>query len=259
MSISKIFPNQTGETLQANCTICGASYTINTNWNAREGDLCTQCNASGRSQAIAYIVSKHLFKNQLPLAQQKPNKKLRLIGLSDGQVYARHLEAICNYTNSFYHQKPYLDITSPPKNYLGKFDALISADVFEHVLAEPCHAFRGAYNILKPGGYLILTVPFVNIGEHKEHYPGISGYNSTETDNGWIVDIEYHNGKKSVDKNPKFHGGPGKTLEVRLFNRTRLMEELNWAGFDDVNIMDENLPKHGINWNVASRPIVARK
>lgn len=259
MKFNKILPQEEGSEIPAKCPICDATYQLNTNWNAREGHLCPSCTASGRSQAIAYLVSKFLFENKLPLVKQKKNRDIKLIGLSDGQVYAHPLSKICDYTNSYFHKEPFLDITAPLKGYWSGFDGLISADVFEHVLTEPCQAFSGAYKIIKPGGCLILTVPFVNHGDHKEHYPGISGYEARQENGSWIADIQYRNGKTKTITDPKFHGGPGKTLEVRLFNRNRLLEELKWAGFDDIYVMDENLPEHGINWSAASRPIVAIK
>ena len=259
MEFPKLDPNSDGFELNAECPICAKSYTMNANWNAREGHLCGACTASGRSQAIAYMLSKYVFKNDVPLAKQKKRNDIKVIGLSDGQVYAKPLSKVCDYTNSFYHQEPYLDITDPPEHYLNQFDGLISADVFEHVFKHPCHAFRGANKILKPGGHLVLTVPFVNQGDHKEHYPGMVGYESKEVGGKWVAEIEYANGYIERDEKPKFHGGPGKTLEVRLFNRVRLIEELQWAGFEDITIHDANIPSSGINWSVASRPITARK
>ena len=74
-----------------------------------------------------------------------------------------------------------------------------------------------------------------------------------------MAHLEFIDGRRIVDENPCFHGGPGKTLEVRLFNRTRLEEELAWAGFKAVIIHDENIPERGMNWNTASRLIVAQK
>jgi SAM-dependent methyltransferase len=51
------------------------------------------------------------------------------------------------------------DITSPNlgKNY---FDVIVMAEVLEHV-TDPHAAVRGIKQLLKPGGTLILTVPFI--------------------------------------------------------------------------------------------------
>jgi len=246
--------------VEATCGICAAVYPIDTKGNFREGHLCLNCGASGRSQAIAYCLTHYVFKQDVALKDVTKQKRLRVVGLSDGPAYANILATKCNYTNTYYHTEPFLDITKPDSKDKGAYDALISADVFEHVIAAPSHAFQGAYDILKPGGYLILTVPFINVGEHKEHYPGISGYTSEQRENGtWVAHIEYPGGRKVTDESPCFHGGPGKTLEVRLFNRKRIEEELAWAGFTNVIVHVENIPERGINWNTASRIIVAQK
>ena len=246
--------------VKATCSVCNAKYKLDKNINSREGHLCPKCGASGRSQAIAYCVTRYVFGQDKALSKVRAKKKIKMVGLSDGQVYARPLSRKCDYTNTFYHQDPFLDITNPQDDYFDKFDGLISADVFEHVLASPCHAFEGAYKILKPGGHLILTVPFTNKGPHIEHYPGLVGYESEERKDGrWVAHLEFSDGRKSIDETPCFHGGPGKTLELRIFNRARVEEELCWAGFTNIEILDDNIPEWGINWNAPSRIIVAQK
>lgn len=246
--------------IDATCSICAGIFPIDTCGNFREGKLCYHCGASGRSQAIAYCLTHYVFKQNAALNNITNQNKIKIVGLSDGPAYAKTLAKKCNYKNTYYHTKPFLDITNPTKEYLGIFDALISADVFEHVLAAPSHAFKGAYDILKAGGYLILTVPFINQGPHKERYPGLCNYTSEQRPDGsWIAHLEFSDGRNVVDETPCFHGGPGKTLEVRLFNRECLEEELAWAGFKNIIIHDKNMPERGINWNTASRIIVAQK
>lgn len=246
--------------MDAKCGICGSVYPIDVKGNFREGTLCIHCGASGRSQAIAYALTHYVFREDVALNNLEKQKHLKIVGLSDGPVYAKMLAKKCDYTNTYYHTKPFLDITKPGRHDIGKYDALISADVFEHVLAAPSYAFKGAYDILKPGGHLILTVPFINVGDHKEHYPGIVNYESEQrSDGSWVAHIEYPNGKIVTDETPCFHGGPGKTLEVRLFNRKRIEEELSWAGFKSVMVHVDNMPERGMNWNTASRLIVAQK
>ena len=246
--------------INATCGICGGVYSLDKKGNFREGALCSDCGASGRSQAIAYALTHYVFQQDVALKKIQKNKKIKVVGLSDGPAYAAILADKCNYKNTYYHKEPFLDITNPDTRIIGQYNALISADVFEHVLAAPSFAFKGAFDILKPGGYLILTVPFINVGKHKEHYPGLRSYEAEQrSDGSWLVHLEFANGRKMIDETPCFHGGPGKTLEVRLFHRERLEEELAWAGFEIVIVHDENMPERGINWNTASRLIVARK
>ncbi len=244
----------------ATCSLCAHQYELDTSKILREGKLCTGCGSSGRAQAIAYCLSKYVFGSDGPLSKVKKDNNIHVVGLSDGPTYSAVLAKKCSYLNTYYHTEPFLDITEPQEEHLGRYDALISADVFEHVLAHPCHAFRGANKVLKKGGHFILTVPFINKGPHKEHYPGLVNYTSKQLESGsWIADLEYGGGYMVREENPCFHGGPGKTLEVRLFNRQRIEEELFWAGFRNVEVHTKNLPERGINWSPPSRIITAQK
>lgn len=246
--------------IRAMCPICGGGYSLPINFNSREGKLCPECGASGRSSAIVYYTCQIAYENTKPLAEQPKRKDFRVIGLSDGAVYANVFATRFDYTNTFYHKDPKLDIRNPNSKYLGSSNLVICSEVFEHVVGETQDAFRGAFSLLKPGGHLIFTVPFVNKGESKEHYPGLLNYSTRQlSDGSWVVDLEYSNGVKRTDHNPRFHGGPGLTLEVRLFNRDRILAELQEAGFVDIQVHDDNLPEHGISWSVASRVITARR
>jgi hypothetical protein len=56
-----------------------------------------------------------------------------------------------------------------------------------------------------------------------------------------------------------FHGGPGNTLELRLFSRSGLEETLTEAGFVDVRFHGQPCLAHGIDWKWPwSVPITAR-
>lgn len=248
-------------TVEATCPVCGASYSLDVSVNSREGKLCPACGASGRAQAIAYHVSDILCGKVIPLKKHPINRSKKIVGLSDGSVYADVLKKKYDYTNTFFHREPFLDISNPSKKYHSTLDLLITTEVFEHVIGPSIAAFRGVFEVLKPGGHIILTVPFINKGDAVEHYsPDLTGYSSHKTHQGnWVAELEFSDGHRETDTEPKFHGGPGKTLEIRLFNRARLIDELEETGFTDIVIYDENQPEHGINWGEASRVITARK
>jgi len=250
-----------GRCVSANCPICGTSYSLNISVHSREGKLCPNCGGSGRSQAIAYHVSKILTNSVSPLRSHKMDKSKKIVGLSDGKVYADILEKKYDYTNTFYHREPFLDISNPAKKFYYSFDLLITTEVFEHIIGPSINAFKGSFNILKPGGHIILTVPFINKGESIEHYgEDLIAYTSYKNNSGdWVAELEFNDGHSEVDENAKFHGGPGKTLEIRLFSRQRLLRELRDSGFINIEIHDENLPQYGINWGAASRVITAKK
>ena len=56
-----------------------------------------------------------------------------------------------------------------------------------------------------------------------------------------------------------FHGGPGSTLEMRVFSERSLMNELEKSGFKNVAIYGQPFLEYGINWGVDwSLPIAAR-
>ena len=57
-----------------------------------------------------------------------------------------------------------------------------------------------------------------------------------------------------------FHGGEGETLEMRLFSKEWVLDELKNAGFARVRVMDEEYPEFGILWRKdISVPVVAWK
>ena len=93
------------------------------------------------------------------------------VGLSDAVLYAVPLAEKVDYLNTYYHTEPYLDITDIPAELERTLDFMISSDVFEHVPPPAARAFDGAYRTLKPGGHLLLTVPFTNDDETVEHFP----------------------------------------------------------------------------------------
>lgn len=61
------------------------------------------------------------------------------------------------YENVFY---PQFDITNIPTNYKNSFDIVIAEQVFEHV-RNPWIGVKNVFKILKPGGYFLITTPFL--------------------------------------------------------------------------------------------------
>ena len=66
------------------------------------------------------------------------------------------------------------DITGIPEPD-ASFDAIMCVEVFEH-LPEPIKAIQEFARLLKPGGYLILTVPFCSL-THFAPYHFYTGFN----------------------------------------------------------------------------------
>jgi hypothetical protein len=128
--------------------------------------------------------------------------------------------------------------------------------VFEHVMPPARDAFRGAATLLRRGGVLVLTVPFVPGAQTIEHYPGAVGYQVGDDGNVWIQTSS----SKTLAQNPVFHGGPGATLEMRVFGSSGLVEQLEAAGFQDIVFHAEaDLDAGIVHRDLFSLPITARK
>jgi len=227
----------------------------------REKPSCSTCGSTLRFRSIIRTLSVGLFGKSLILNDFPEVGDIFGIGLSEWVGYTRILESKFGFLNTFFHQEPFLDITKPPKNMIEIADFLISSEVFEHIPPPVQAAFDGAYSILKPGGVLILTVPFrTDIHETLEHYPDLFEWKIVEQDNKYtLVNITKDN-QKQVFNNLCFHGGPGMTLEMRVFSKLTLQKHLVNSGFTDIVFCSENEEETGIIWRGDwSVPIIARK
>jgi SAM-dependent methyltransferase len=212
-------------------------------------------------RSIVHLVSDGLFGKSLALDDFPRRKDLRGVGLSDWDEYARRLADRLDYTNTYYHQEPQLDITRIAPEAEHSCDFIISTDVFEHVEPPVSRAFEGARRLLKPGGLLVLTVPFtIESDQTLEHFPELHDWKLVQRDDGgYTVHNRRRDGTVEEFPHPVFHGGPGTTLEMRVFSRESLLRDLRNAGFSDIRVADEPVPEFGIHWPVTwSLPIVAR-
>lgn len=247
--------------MEYNCNICGTANTCELADLGRETPDCRGCGSTLRMRAVIGLLSEALFGEPLAIADFPKRRGLRGVGLSDWEEYARRLAERMDYTNTFYHQEPRLDITDIADDQAGSCDFLISTDVFEHVLPPVSAAFSGARRLLKPGGVFILTVPYALECENTvEHFPNLHEWSlHQEPDGAWRLDNRRRDGGQETFRDLVFHGGPGSTLEMRLFSRQSLLEELRVAGFSDVRIAAEPMPSIGVVWPVSwSLPVVAR-
>ena len=247
--------------MQYTCNICGAVNDCQVYQLGREKPDCRGCGSNVRMRAVIGLLSHELFGARLPIDAFPRDPGIRGVGLSDWDAYAERLGTRLSYTNTYYHQEPLLDITCNPEHQVGSCDFLISTDVFEHVLPPVGLAFTGARQLLKEGGVLILTVPYmVEPADTIEHFPSLHEW-ALEQDNGgaWRLENKRSDGSLEVFTELVFHGGPGSTLEMRLFSLQSLLDELRKAGFSSVRVAEDPMPEIGVIWSHAwSLPIVAR-
>lgn len=247
--------------LRFRCNICGADCACVRQALDRESASCGGCGSTLRMRSIIGLLTRELFGELKPLAELPVRKDIRGVGLSDWVEYARRLAEVVDYSNTFYHQEPRLDITDIGDDIAGSCDFIISTDVFEHVLPPVSKAFEGARRLLKPGGLLVITVPYALEFSHtREHFPDLHQW-VVEGDaiSGFRLRNRRRDGVEEVFEDLVFHGGPGSTLEMRLFSRDSLLAELRAAGFTDVRIASEDLPEIGVYWPCQwSLPVLAR-
>lgn len=244
------------------CNVCGAFNHCEKEDLGRENSSCSNCGSAVRIRSIVHHVSMALFGMSLPLTLFPKRPDLRGIGLSDWDGYAGPLARRVDYTNTFFHKDPLLDITNILDDMEGTCDFVISTDVFEHVMPPVDRAFRGAFKLLKPGGTLILTVPFmIEEDETREHFPDLYDYRLETGEDGVtrLHNVRRDGGRETFD-DLCFHGGPGTTLEMRLFARNAIQRDLANAGFSSVRFDSEFIPQYGIFWRYPwSTPIIATR
>jgi len=230
------------------CNVCGTPNSGTLAELARETLTCTHCGSNVRFRAIAYLVTKEVLGRPMPLADVPVDKSIVGVGLSDAENYAKPLAEKLSYQNTFYHTDPHLDIAQLDEAHVGRYDFVIASDVFEHVVPPVSVAFRNARRMLKPGGKLVFTVPFVPEGSTREHFPDLFDWSLAETDGVWTLDNRTRDGRAQRFRDLVFHGGPGSTLEMRLFSQGDLMREFEAAGFARVRIANEPYLPFGIHW-----------
>ncbi|HZP03253.1 MAG TPA: methyltransferase domain-containing protein [Terracidiphilus sp.] len=214
---------------------------------ARERWSCVNCSSTVRWRSIIHVLSTELFGESLALCDFPTKKDIYGVGLSDWRGYANPLQKRLAYTNTFYHKAPFLDIANIEKSQENLYDFIISSDVFEHVCPPVSRVFENSYRLLKPGGVLILTVPYIE-GETAEHFPNVREFSVVRRAGQYVLLGMTPDGRTEEFNDLIFHGGPGTTVEFRVFGEDALARECKNAGFDPVRIHSESLEEFGIVW-----------
>lgn len=258
------------------CNLTGNEFHIDDREKHREGG--TVFDANSRIRALVYVLLKTVFKSDKTLNNIVPNKKISGIGMSDSNNLASKLSEKCHYINTFYHTYPFLDVHNDNhvSNY-NNLDFIISSDVFEHISPYPTiqSAFNNLFKMLKPGGTLIFSVPFI-YDNYYEHFPSLYNYSigfDEKVAKYYIKNVTIDGEEELIytyttpcgkESDLCFHGGPGSTLEMRIFSYDALIQYLKIAGFKDITFYDPHeeidMQKHGIFWeNKCSFVLSAKK
>ncbi|HTS23925.1 MAG TPA: class I SAM-dependent methyltransferase [Casimicrobiaceae bacterium] len=237
-----------GEKAEFRCNICGSNCVVPMRALQREVPSCRRCGSTVRTRTIAHLLTTELFGRSIALPELPLRRDIVGVGLSDSQNYAGRLAEKLGYTNTFFHMEPRLDIAQAPESFAGRFDFIVASDVFEHVAPPVSRAFVNARRLLKPHGVFIFSVPYTLDPETREHYPELHDYRILEAGSEWRLENTTVDGRTQVFTNLVFHGGPGSTLEMRLFSRSSLIREFADAGFAGVRIAEEPHAACGIVW-----------
>ena len=226
----------------------------------RETVSCPTCHSTVRVRSIVHLLSMALYSRTMALTEFPVDRAIVGLGLSEEHAYADMLAERFSYTNTFYHREPRFDICGPLGKRSASSDFLIATEVFEHIAPPLDVAFRNAFEVLKPGGTLIFTVPYSNEEQTVEHFPDLHEVQVVEFSDERILINRSTAGSYTLHRNLVFHGGLASTLELRLFCRRDIEERLAAAGFVNVEIFDQDVPQWGIlHKHPWSLPFVAKR
>ena len=246
--------NSSGSFLAFRCNACGERSSFLRAKLLREPQTCLNCGSGVRQRSIIHTLSTELFGKSLALPDFPIRKDLVGIGLSDWDGFAIGLAEKLSYTNTYYHQEPLLDITNIDASQFGRYDFIISSEVFEHIAPPISKAFENAQLLLKPGGVMIFTVPYVE-GKTKEHFPELHDFSLQQKENRTVLVNRTIDGRTQEYSDLTFHGGAGTVIEMRLFGKDDLLQCIKDAGFEVVKVYNQECPDYGILW----LPYVAEK
>jgi SAM-dependent methyltransferase len=241
------------------CNLCGSEGVAENRGWPRDTATCAVCGSAARFRCLAGLVGRELFGTDtiVPFFPHRPD--LAGAGMSDHPTFAHALGRRMSYTNTFYHQEPRLDVCAPGA-HAGRYDLVVCSEVFEHVPPPLAPAWAGLFALLRPGGLLVFSVPYRAGAATREHYPDLHRYDVCERDGGYVLRNVTRAGVEQEFTDLVFHGGPGETLELRLFGLDDVLGSLAAAGFCDVRVRREPNVEHGVWWpGPDGWPITARR
>lgn len=215
------------------CNICGWSGTFLIPERQREGMVCRNCSSSSRHRAVVHALGLLLDREQPPLFEWPPDRSVSILESSARGPYPVMLADKFEYYATEY-DPAMIAAGKAPREFAdfqrlhygdATFRFVIASDVFEHIRKDE-DGYREVLRVLKPGGALILTVPY----NHEQATTVKRVDTSGDTD---VHILE-----------PEYHGGGGHTLTYRNYGRD-LLALLNCTGFSVVHLNME-IPARGI-------------
>ena len=239
------------------CNICGAHNDVAS--FATEPATCV-CGSNVRLRALIHLLSMELFGESMALKKFPPLKAIRGLGMTDKECYSEILAGKFDYTNTHYDREPRLDVTESHPQMAGTCDFILSADVLEHIAPPIERALEELCRLLKPDGFLGVTIYCHPSDQMREHFPELHEYRVVPLGDSNVLVNRRRDGTLEVRDQLIFHGGSGSTLEMREFGITALSRKLLAAGFQEVHLLTADIPEIGVIFDPdVSQPLIARK
>jgi len=213
------------------CPICGmdVEFAVTNPSNLRESLVCPGCGSISRDRTLVCALGAVLGETEA-LRSWKPDRNRRIFEASSFRGHAKFMPKLCDHYNTRYvpekmqgqyDNRKYADLQQMPYDD-EFFDVIMTSDVFEHVRLYQ-QALYEVYRVLKPGGVMLLQVPFHPDGE--------------------TVTRAQPDGDKDVFlMEPLYHAED--TLVYRVYGRD-FLAELQDAGFE-VECVEAEMPHFGI-------------
>jgi SAM-dependent methyltransferase len=239
------------------CNVCGAHNEVLV--FQTEPASCA-CGSNVRLRALIHLLSMEMFGQSIVLRDFPKLKAVRGLGICDHQGYAGILAEKFDYTNTYYDREPRFDLLEVHPQLCGWYDFILAADVIEHIAPPIEFALEEMCRLLKPNGFLGLTI-FCNAADQmREDFPELNDFRVVPLGNSRVLINRRRDGTLEIREDIVLHGGTGETLEMREFGITDLRAKLLAAGFTDMYFLAENLPEIGVLFDdQVSQPLVARK
>jgi len=205
-----------------------------------EDACCKACGATWRALAVMQGVLLGLgYPGNIDINEINTDLSRTGLGIGDDWKLARMLSQKFAYTNSHLDKFPKVDLLSPPQSCIEYFEFVTCSDVLEHTPPPRQKAISGLFQVLRPGGFAVISVPIKSNSSYREYYPDAVFWEISEKAVRW----RDSHGLTFIDEEPEFHGGEGLTLTFRQWSKKQLEDDLILAGFSQV----EHLPNLGFS------------
>ena len=199
----------------------------------RESMLCRNCRSTWRARATGLAVLQGLGYEIRPFKSILSDWSRIGLGVSDDINLSIALHSKFFYFNSYFDTFPYLDIRKVPLRAKNSVEFVTCSDVLEHIDTGITKAFYGLRSLVRPGGFVVASVPIERYEGHSEFYVDLEKFEIESDGVHWTNSI----GEAYIDYSPEFHGGRGQNLAFRQFSVTSFEKSLLSVGFSElVNI-----------------------